>query len=186
MNTETGQITLNRFRDVINKEPTNPWIVAAMEGNLRSFEQLRTEYRICFDKRVCLVAALFGRLDALRWLRSQNPPCPWDERTCALAAVFAPLEVLKWLRSQDPPCPWDKSMCSYAVSFGRLDVLVWGSNQSPPCPWDLRCINGAKKDLLRLISSNRCSQEERARLLEDHLGVLDWLTHNPLWVKKNK
>ncbi|KAI8475072.1 MAG: ADP-ribosylglycohydrolase-domain-containing protein [Monoraphidium minutum] len=33
----------------------------------------------------------------------QEPPCPWDESACAAAAGDDELEALRWLRAQDPP-----------------------------------------------------------------------------------
>ena len=47
-------------------------------------------------------AAEGGHLDVLKWVRSQDPPCPWDEGTCQEAAEGGHLEVLKWLRAQNP------------------------------------------------------------------------------------
>ena len=59
-------------------------------------------------------AARGGHLEVLKWLRSQDDPCPWDEETCYCAALGGHLEVLHWLRSQEDPCPWDESICGTA------------------------------------------------------------------------
>ena len=53
----------------------------------------------------CKKAAENGHLDALKWLRSQDPPCPWSEWTCTYAAVNSYLDVLKFL--VDNGCPYD-------------------------------------------------------------------------------
>jgi hypothetical protein len=72
----------------------------------------------------------------LRWLRAQDPPCPWDELTCSTAASDGHMDVLRWLRAQEPPCPWNQLSCVMAAIGGRLDVLRWLRAQDPPCPWD--------------------------------------------------
>jgi hypothetical protein len=58
-------------------------------------------------KYTCRGAAKNGHLEVLKWLRSQDPPCPWDKWTCTWAAKNGDLEVLKWLRSRrvEKP-PW--------------------------------------------------------------------------------
>ena len=38
----------------------------------------------------------WSHLDALRWLRSQEPPCPWDATVCALATENHGYDVLGW------------------------------------------------------------------------------------------
>ena len=56
-------------------------------------------------------------MEILKWLRSQDPPCPWDEHTCTLAAEGGHLEVLKWLRREG--CPWDMSTWRLAAQSTR-------------------------------------------------------------------
>ena len=49
-------------------------------------------------------AAEEGNLDILKWLRSQNPPCPWDEEVNVKAIEKGHTRVLKWAcRQPDPP-----------------------------------------------------------------------------------
>ena len=91
----------------------------------------------------CEQAALGGHLEVLKFARGQDPPCPWNRRTCFNAAQGGHLDVLQFLRSQDPPCPWDEHTCFYAVREGHLDVLKWLRDQDPPCPWDGRLMKWA-------------------------------------------
>ncbi|WZN60511.1 ankyrin repeat domain-containing protein [Chloropicon roscoffensis] len=91
---------------------------------------------------VCAGAARQGHLEALKFLRSLDPPCPWNWWTCAFAALGGHLEVLKWARDQDPPCPWRETTCSDAARKGHLDVLKWVRDQDPPCPWIRRKCRG--------------------------------------------
>jgi len=72
--------------------------------------------------QTCMEAA--GKdLETLKWLRSQDPPCPWDERTCAYAAGNGNLEVLRYARGNG--CPWDVETCLYAALGGHPDTLDW-------------------------------------------------------------
>ena len=112
---------------------------AAGGGHLKALKFLRSQDPPCpWGELTCSRAAREGRLDVLKWLRSQNPPCPWDLTTCAWAAYGGHLDVLKWLRDQDPPCPWDEETCYRAAYGGHLDVLKWARSQNPPCPWSRR------------------------------------------------
>jgi hypothetical protein len=79
-------------------------------------------------RSVCETAARHGRIEVLKWARSQG--CPWDEYTYSLAAKNGHLEVLKWLRSQR--CPWDKFICSWAADGGHLEVLQWVRKHGGP------------------------------------------------------
>ena len=53
-----------------------PLSAVASRGFLRVIHILRTSE----------AAARNGHLEVLRWLRSQDPPCPWDVDTCTAAA----------------------------------------------------------------------------------------------------
>ena len=91
-----------------------------------------------FTSYACQGAATGGCLEALKFLRGLDPPCPWDERTCRRAAEEGHLDVLKFARGQDPPCPWDEWTCSYAAAGGHLEILKWARSQDPPYPWSRR------------------------------------------------
>jgi hypothetical protein len=101
---------------------------------------------------VCSAAARNGQFDVLRWLRAQDPPCPWDIWACARATQNGHLEIVQWLRAQDPPCPWDIWVCAFAAENGHLDVLKWLRSQDPPCPWDERvCAFAARNGHLNVL-----------------------------------
>ena len=109
---------------------------AAGGGCLEALKYLRGLDPPCpWDEEVCAGAAWGGHLDVLKWARAQEPPCPWDWETCAEAAEGGHLEVLKWARSQDPPCPLSDETCTFAVLGGQLEVLKWLRAQNPPCRW---------------------------------------------------
>ena len=136
----------------LNQYRTGWW--AGMGGSVEIFEYLKLKGYEFFD-RVCEGAARGGRLKALKFLRSQDPPCPWSEQTCGHAAQGGSLEALKWLRDQDPPCPWDAMTCTSAAWGGNLEALEFLRDQDPPCPWDEETCQGAA--------------------MEGHLEVLQWL-----------
>ena len=63
----------------------------------------------------CSYAARYGNLVVLKWLRAQDPPCPWDADACAGAAINGNLDVLKMAEISEP-----------ALSVGRVDMCVRG------------------------------------------------------------
>ena len=107
---------------------------AGLGGSVKVLEYMR-EKGYKFNKMACNWAVRGEHLEALKYLRGLDPPCPWDEGTCGWAAEEGHLEILKWARSQDPPCPWDEMTCSEAAKAGHLEVLKWLRSQDPPCPW---------------------------------------------------
>ena len=127
---------------------------AARGGSIEVLEYLM-EWGYEFGN-ACTGAAREGHLEALKWARDQDPPCPWNEDTCPYAAYGGHMEVLKWARSEDPPVPWDGRTCKAAVDGGNLDVLKWLRAQNPPCPWNRR----------------NC---EEAASREGHQHVIDWI-----------
>ena len=118
---------------------------AARGGHLEALKFLRGLDPPCpWSSYTCCLAAKGGHLDVLKWCRSQNPPCRWSSGMCATAAERGHLDVLKWCRSQNPPCPWSAGTCSGAACGGHLDVLKWLRAQTPPCPWtDQACVQAA-------------------------------------------
>jgi hypothetical protein len=126
-----------------------------------------------WKKCICNAAAKGGQIRILKWLRSQNPPCPWNQATCGYAARSGDIETLKWLRSQDPPCPWDSNTCAYAASNGHLETLKWLRDKSDddiygrPCPWNMYTIHRANQ---------REHQEVEEWARENGCGFADQLT----------
>ena len=77
------------------------------------------------ENNLCDITSAFGRLHMLKWLRSQDPPCPYNRSSCSNAAKFGHLHVLQWLRSQSPPCPWNERTCSDAAENGHLNIYYY-------------------------------------------------------------
>ncbi|WZN65487.1 hypothetical protein HKI87_12g70460 [Chloropicon roscoffensis] len=100
---------------------TGMW--AGTGGSVKVLEHLRGRgYK--FDEMACSGAAEGGHLEALKFLRGLDPPCPWDWRTSEDAAGGGHLDVLKWARSQDPPCPWSRRACKYTASMRDHEHIV--------------------------------------------------------------
>lgn len=53
----------------------------------------------------------------------------WDERVCYLAAIYGYVEILKWLRSQNPPCPWNKKDCISAATNDTIKNWILSANE---------------------------------------------------------
>ena len=87
----------------------------------------RSKSKRLWTSKVCDWAAIGGQLDSLKFLRSQDTPCPFSHRTCYLVAKCGHLEVLRWLRSEG--CPWDKDNCRKEAN-GCTHVRRWIDEQS--------------------------------------------------------
>ena len=112
----------------LNDHVGPPWW-AGFGGTVEAFQYLRGRgYE--FDQKACEGAAREGHLNALKFLRGLDPPCPWDWRTSEDAAKGGHLDVLKWARSQDPPCTWIRVECiSEAMRHGHLHIVTWIDQQ---------------------------------------------------------
>lgn len=71
---------------------------------------------IVFDEWACALAALYGELTTLQWLRARH--VPWDARTCTQACIGgqhgqASLATLTWAREHG--CEWEGSALFKAV-----------------------------------------------------------------------
>jgi hypothetical protein len=109
---------------------------AAACGDLERLRWLLSQDPPCpLWEETCGDAAAEGHVDVLRLLRAQDPPCPWGVLTCTLAAANGHVDVLQWLRAQDPACPWWELTSNRAAENGHLDALRWLRAQDPPCPW---------------------------------------------------
>ena len=166
----------------LNRYHTGEW--AGLGGSVDVFEYLLGKgYE--FDTWACYAAARGGHVKALKFLRSQDPSCPWNVITCGHAAQGGSLEALKWLRDQDPPCPWGESVCTSAAKVGHLEVLKWLRAKDPPCPWgESTCYDAAKGGQLEVLKWLR-AQDPPCRWLRSycretasqhgHQHIVDWI-----------
>ena len=90
-----------------------------------------TKFNIVFSiaKFVCLLyisAVRRGDLPLLKWVRTQDPPCPWNWRVTDYARLDKHFDLVKWLRTQDPPCPWmDRTKAKAIAYLGEAEVASW-------------------------------------------------------------
>ena len=119
--------------------------VAARYGFLEGMKWLRHPDQNCaWGPFTLMAAAQNNHLHLIQWARSQDPPCPWDDNVCS--AAVSNLPILKWLRAQDPPCPWSCWTCYQAIMHDRFETLQWLRDQFPPCPWNQDCSFVAVRD----------------------------------------
>ena len=146
---------MKRFNTTEDECVTSVIKVAAYHGYVDVLESDMPEekkLRLMNVRTVCF-AALGGRLEVLKWLRSEG--CPWDESACAGAAQGGHLETLQWLRSEG--CPWDKNACSFAAEGGHVEVLKF--LRSEGCPWDGRTWKYAAESTREWLEENGCPQD---------------------------
>lgn len=101
-----------------------------------------------------------GNLKMIKWLRSQNPPCPWNEYACSLAAKGGHLKVLKWLKGQSPPCPWNAWTTAMAAQQKHFDILNWLKSQESAGLFNKYVYKYAKdSDVITWLEDNGCPHE---------------------------
>ena len=109
-----------------SEQPLHPTIVSYLIG-----QPLKTYH--------CSIAAGYGRLDILKWLKKHGvdrsfweQSSTWNEWVCTYAARGGHLKVLKWLRKHG--APWNEWTCAFASKGGHLKVLKWARKHG--APWD--------------------------------------------------
>ena len=120
---------------------------AARGGHLETLQFLRSGPKPTpWDTVVSSEAA--KKLDCLKWLLSQEPPCPCDDCIIFRVAEAYNLEALKWLRTfHSIPLSWwrDPEITELAASTGSPEMLKSLRAQDPPCPWDETCAGSAAR-----------------------------------------
>jgi hypothetical protein len=58
-----------------------------------------------------------GHLNVLRWLRTQEPACPWERSTFEAAVEEGRVEVVQWLAEQQDQQGWTKQECEVALAL---------------------------------------------------------------------
>ena len=124
------KLTCKRIHPLpINVHVSNPLFELAIKnGYLDIVKYLSKDYKLSWKSRPCTIAAHYGHLHILKWLRSED--YHWCEWTCAYAARNGHFEVLKWLRSEG--CPWDSVTWTYAGYGGHFEVLKWLGSEGCP------------------------------------------------------
>ena len=94
--------------------------------------------------RACVLSCSRGRapcpLAVLKWVRAQEPPCPWNAQSCHRAAIRGRLDVLKWLREQEPPCPWNRLEC-----LNSPELTAAMTQHPPPRPESMEWFHAQKR-----------------------------------------
>jgi hypothetical protein len=93
---------------------------------------------------LCDIAAKYGKIETLQWLRTRYPPCPWGTKTCVTAVKYRHIETLKWLKLQK--CPWNIKICAIeAAKTGQIEILEWLISQKQPFPRNKKICEAAAK-----------------------------------------
>lgn len=81
----------------------------------------KMKFHEIFDEQICQNAALYGKLDVLKWARDKG--CDWDEFSCSNAAAGGHLDVLIWLHKNG--CPWDGWTNILAIRGGHFEIFKY-------------------------------------------------------------
>jgi hypothetical protein len=154
--------------------------LAAEYGRIDLLKWIRdSEYDYPYDDKICAFAADGGQLKSLKWLRYNGHP--WDKDTCTYAARIGDLRILKWARQNG--CPWDEVTCAYAASDGHLEVLKWLHENN--CPWNedtcAYAALGGHLEILKWLHERGCPWNKNTctnAATNGHLEVLKWVQRN--------
>ena len=117
------RLTAKTFPTVLPSAPINVSDIV-LDGHLALLEYCHIKLGCKLRGRLCAVAAQYGRLDVLVWLRGNG--CPWDCTVTAQAAYHGHLDLLKWaLRNGSGECGLDATVCNSAAAGGKIHVLMY-------------------------------------------------------------
>ena len=101
---------------------------AAFQGSVEILRWLMEEKGWKLNYETGSWAGMGGSVEILEHLGGKG--YEFDEGACSGAASEGHLEALKWLRAQNPPCPWSRSECrNIAFQFGHRHVIDWIDQQ---------------------------------------------------------
>lgn len=163
---------------------------------------------------LCNDAALYGRLDILKWLRKKQ--CPWESSMQDSASEGGHLDILKWAVDNGYKCTglvyrsaaqyghmhileWayannygfdNYDICGDAVRGGQLDILKWLRQRN--CPWDYDvCLGAASRgyiDIIKWAHENGCPCSTYTYICaieNNQLDILKWLYENGYEIPEN-
>lgn len=116
---------LDMVKDVILrgcKPDKKTCMIAAEFGHLHILKFLK-EYNYNFENEfACNEAAFNGNFKILKWLINNN--YPMDDNICDRAASGGHINIIKWLMD-NYGCTIDEGTCEAAIIWGQLDTLKW-------------------------------------------------------------
>lgn len=167
--------------------------VLIRRGHFEALKLVHKEGYLVFENdydyaHLCASVAFVGRFDILRWLRSQDPPCPWDDCTTSEAASGGYFDMMKW--AHENGCPWDSSVCTGAAEGGYLEILQWAREHG--CPWSTwTCAfaaGGGHLVIIQWAHSQGCPWDKHTcsyAAANGHLHVLQWARSQGCpWIKQ--
>ena len=150
-------------------------IWAHEEGFSSAWQGNGPSYRSYFEHNPCSVAAKYGHISCLKWLRENG--CDWDADTCSFAAGGGHLSCLIWLRENG--CPWEMRTSFSAASNGHLSCLKWARENG--CPWnDRTCTDAAGNghlSCLKWARENGCDWNKWIYMNAQHSHNIDVLNY---------
>jgi hypothetical protein len=135
-------------------------------------------------------AAETGQIGLMQWLRERG--CPWSHDVCAAAAAGAQLEALQWLRTQDPPCPISGAACTRAIVAGSISALRWLLESGAPLAFEAlgEAAATGRLDILQLLWGRTLPNLFTVQLAcarGGYLAMLQWVQEQdavPTWVPR--
>jgi len=130
-------------------------------------------------------AAACSSLEVVKWATDHG--CPWTPMSWAAAAEAGRLDILKWAKSQDKPMPDFKIICERAALGGRVEILEWirertFSSQNLYEPNHIAlAASGGHQGVIKFLRTQGVSWDASACRLaaaNNHIELLKWLREN--------
>ena len=164
-------------------------LAAAQIGSIPILKQEIIKYKYPMTHAVNMAstrAAHYGQLHVLKWLQTQETPCPWESHHLNCAADGGHLETFRWLinQYQYPPVLCDDETPIYAVRSGNLAILQLSRSQYPQCPLYISTTNTAAEcgrlEILQWLMQQDppCqynNKTTRSAAIGGHIAVLQFL-----------
>ena len=99
--------------------------IASEKGDLKILKWLIDNNYEVDMLNISYEAKLNGYVHILEWLQTLGYVINYDEYTCMLAIDFGHFHLLKWLKAQNPPCPWNKQDCIEKASQKSQEIVAW-------------------------------------------------------------
>lgn len=110
---------------------------AAMTGRVDMLRWLRTHYLSASWGSVCSAAIACGHLNVLRWACEQpRPHVRIQVNAYSEAYQQDHVHILRWLEERFPPATWSPKVLACAAADGQLGLLSRARGLPEPPPWD--------------------------------------------------
>lgn len=150
---------------------------AVAGGSLELVEDYYSKYPHTFRDDLCVLAAIHGHLDILKWL-CRKLACRWDAEAVREAMRKGHIDIARW--AVEHGCPSYSGLADDAARWGNLEMLQWTYD------WGHRCTPSGyamaakygHTSVVKWLHARGCSGDQAALTFaaaSGHLNIVSWL-----------